>query len=179
MKIYLIAGKSGSGKNTVAQVIQKYYQNQNQKVIITEYSKYLKLYAKEILNWAGEEPKPRKFLQDLGVTIRDNLGEDKLLVNRLLEDILVYKLYFDIVIISDVRYPEEITEIKAKYPDTTSIYVINQFAPSKLTLEEQMHITEIALEEYTDFDLTIINDDLTKLPEKVYNFLNKEEIKWT
>ncbi len=176
MKIYLVAGKSGSGKNTVARIIQEFYQNQNKKALITEYSKYLKLYAKEILNWQGEEPKPRKFLQDTSITIRDNLDKPLMLVNRMLEDILIYSLYVDVVIISDVRYPEEITEIKNRYPDTTSIYVINQFAPSKLTLEEQTHITETAFEEYTDFDLTITNDDLNKLPEKIYNFLKEEKL---
>lgn len=41
--------------------------------IITSFSKYIKMYAKEIIGWDGNEPKPRKFLQDLGVTIKENM----------------------------------------------------------------------------------------------------------
>lgn len=176
MKIYLVAGKSGSGKGEVAKLIKEYYLAQKQKSIITEYSKYLKLYAKEVLNWDGDEPKPRKFLQDLGVTIRENMDMPLMLINRMLEDIKVYELYYDVVIISDVRYPEEISEIKKKFPQNThSIYVINQFASSKLSLEEQMHVTENALENYGDFDITITNDNIEKLDDKVYAFLREEK----
>ena len=62
MKIYLVAGKSGSGKGEVAKIINEYYLSLNQKPIITSFSKYIKMYAKEIIGWDGNEPKPRKFL---------------------------------------------------------------------------------------------------------------------
>ena len=42
MRIFVIAGKSGSGKNTTAKLIKKYYDTKGQKTIITEFSKYLK-----------------------------------------------------------------------------------------------------------------------------------------
>lgn len=171
MKIYLVAGKSGSGKNEVAQIIKKYYASFGKRVLITEFSKYLKLYAKEVLNWQENEPKPRRFLQDIGVTIRENMEMPLMLINRMMEDLKIYELYFDVVIISDVRLPEEIEEFKKKYSDCTSIYVINQFAASKLTLKEQMHITETALEDYNNFDLTITNDSLETLEPKVINYL--------
>lgn len=172
MKIFLVAGKSGSGKGEVAKLIKTYCIENKNKAIITEFSKYLKMYAKEILGWRGEEPKPRKFLQDIGVTIKENMDAPLTLINRMLEDIRVYELYFDAVIISDVRYPEEIEEIKKKYKEVYSIYVVNQFSKSKLSLEEQMHITETALENYGNFDVTITNDQLDKLDDKVYEFLN-------
>ena len=70
MKIYLVAGKSGSGKGEVARIIKEYYLGLGKKPIVTGFSKYLKMYAKEIIDWNGNNPKPRKFLQDLGVTIR-------------------------------------------------------------------------------------------------------------
>ncbi|MDE6061553.1 MAG: hypothetical protein K2G00_02185, partial [Duncaniella sp.] len=60
------------------------------------------MYASEILGWDGSEPKPRKFLQDLGVTIRENMDMPKMLINRMIDDIKVYSLYYDVVIISDV-----------------------------------------------------------------------------
>ncbi len=175
MKIFLIAGKSGSGKGEIASIIKNYYTSFGKRVIVTEFSKYLKMYAKEVLNWNGEEPKPRRFLQDIGVTIRDNMEMPLMLINRLMEDIRIYELYYDIVIISDVRLPDEIEEFKKKYSDCTSIYVINQFEPSKLTVKEQMHITETALEDYPNFDLTITNDNKDTLSDKIINYLESEK----
>ena len=46
--------------------------------------------------------------------------------------------------------------IKENFDDVYSIYVVNQFGTSKLTVEQQSHITETALESYNEFDY---NDD--------------------
>lgn len=175
MKIYLVAGKAGSGKAEVAKIMKEYYLSQKKKVLITEYSKYLKMYAKEILNWNGSEPKPRTFLQDLGVTIRENMDMPLFFIHRMLEDIKIYELYYDVVIISDVRLPEEIEEMKKHYKNVYSIYVINQFAASPLSLKEQMHPTETALENYSNFDITITNDNLNVLDNKVIEFIESRE----
>ncbi len=176
MKVYLVAGKSGSGKNEVARIIKEYYEAFGKRVVITEFSKYLKMFAKDVLNWDGNnEEKPRRFLQDLGVTIRENMEMPLMLINRMKEDIKIYSLYFDIVVISDVRLPEEIAEFKKEYSDCTAIYVINQFAESKLSIKEQTHITETALENYTDFDVTITNDNLKTLESKVMAYLEGEK----
>lgn len=175
MKIFLVAGKAGSGKGEVAKIIKEYYLSLKKKPIITEYSKYLKLYANEILGWNGEEPKPRKFLQDLGVTIRENMDMPHLLINRMIEDIKVYSLYYDVVIISDVRYPEEITEMKKTFNNVYAMYVVNQFGKSELTLEEQTHVTETALENYGNFDITITNDNINVLDNRVIEFIERVE----
>ena len=45
MKIFLISGKSQSGKGEVARIIKNYYNQKHQKSIITEYSKYIKLFT--------------------------------------------------------------------------------------------------------------------------------------
>lgn len=175
MKIYLVAGKSGSGKGEVAKIIKEYYLSLGNKPLITSFSKYLKMYAKEVINWDGSEPKPRKFLQDLGVTIRENMDMPLFFVNRLLDDIKVYNLYFDVIIIDDVRLPIEIEEITNNFEDVCSLYIINQFEPSKLSLEEQMHATETALENYSNFDATIVNDDIETLYDKVITIIKGEE----
>ena len=175
MKLYLVAGRAGSGKGEVAKIIKEHYLSKKMKPIITEYSKYLKLYANEILGWNGEEPKPRKFLQELGVTIRENMDMPKMLVNRMIEDIKVYSLYYDVVIISDVRFPEEIEEMKKTFKDVYSIYVVNQFAKSELSLKEQTHVTETALENYGNFDITITNDNINVLDNRVIEFIERVE----
>ena len=66
MKIFLIAGKAESGKAEVAKMIKEYYIYQRKDAVITEYSKYLKEYAKEMTDWDGlKVNKPRKFLHIL------------------------------------------------------------------------------------------------------------------
>lgn len=172
MKIFVVAGKAGSGKGEVARFIKEYYIYKFENTVITEYSKYIKSFAKEMTDWDGtEERKPREFLQNFGVEIRK---DDKyFFTRRMLEDINIYTLNnTDVLVISDARMPDEIDEIKKEYPDMHSIYVVNQFKESKLTPTEQAHITEIALENYPNFDLTIANDGtLEELKQKVFTFL--------
>ena len=99
-------------------------------------------------------------------------------VNRMIEDIKIYSLYRDVVIIDDVRLPIEIDELKKAFNNVYSMYIINQFEPSKLSLEEQMHITETALENYSNFDITIVNDNIEILDNRVISFIEGVE-KWT
>lgn len=53
--------------------------------------------------------------------------------------------------------------------------LFNQFEPSKLSLEEQMHITETALENYSNFDITIVNDNIEILDNRVISFIEGVE----
>ena len=94
----------------------------------------------------------------------------------MIDDINIYKKYVNNVIISDARLPEEIDEIAIHFDNVYSIYVDNQFRESKLSITEQTHNTEIALEDYQDFDITIANDsDLNSLKDKVFKFLDGVE----
>ena len=175
MKIFLIAGKAGSGKREVAKMIKEFFIYQKQEAIVTSFSKYLKMYAEEIINWdRNENDKPRKFLQDLGVSIRKDLDMPNFFTDRMKEDIKVQEKFASICIIEDVRLPGEIEEIKNNYSDVTSFLVINQFGDSKLSLEEQIHPTETALENYDKFDYTLVNSDLTNLKNEVFKILGGE-----
>lgn len=172
MKIFVIAGKSGSGKGEVAKFINEYYIYKLQSCVVTEYSKYLKLFAREMTDWDGmSENKPRDFLQKFGSKIR---AYDKyFFTKRMVEDMNIYELEgIENVIIADCRMPEEIEKLRESFDDVYAIYVVNQFAPSKLTLEQQSHVTETALEDYNDFDYTFANDKLETLKEKVFKFLD-------
>ena len=48
MKIFVVGGKSGSGKNEVAKMIEEFYIYKLQKCVITEFSKYIKNFAREL-----------------------------------------------------------------------------------------------------------------------------------
>ncbi len=175
MKIFIVGGKSGSGKSEVARFIKEFYIYKLENSVITNFSKYLKLFATEMTEWDGiSENKPRDFLQNFGSIIRK---DDKyFFTRRMCEDINIYALNnIDVVIISDARLPIEIEEIKKEYEniyDVYSIYIENQFSQSKLTPKQQSHITETALEEYNEMDYTIANDGTKEeLHDKVFKIL--------
>ena len=151
MKVILIAGKAGSGKTSLGNEIVHFTKNLNLRALQTEFSKYIKMYAKEIIGYDGNpDNKPRKFLQDMGSFIRK---DDKyFFIKRILEDLKVYESYFDIVVISDVRLIQEIEEMKKSKYDVTTIYIKNLSSNYNLTEEEKNHIIEIELDNYSNFD---------------------------
>lgn len=172
MKIFLIAGKAGSGKNVVAKLIKEYYVYKLEECAITSYSKYIKNFALELTDWDGNEnTKPREFMQNLGDEMRKN--DPDFLVSNMIKDITIYQKHVENLVISDVRMPNEIDMIKNAFDNVYAIYVVNQFSESKLTLKQQAHITENALEDYNDFDYVIANDELDKLREKVFKILDE------
>ncbi len=169
MQVILIAGKSGSGKDEVARYIKEYYNEKDKKTIITGFSKYIKLFAKEILDWDGNNPKPRKFLQDFGAETREN--NERIFINRMIEDLKLYENYCDIVVISDVRLIKEIETLKEEVSNVYTIHIITDKSKNDLTSDEQNHITETELDNYNNFDYTIKNNFDETLKENVYKIL--------
>lgn len=172
-KIIILTGKAQSGKNISANIIKEYYEKQNKKTVIIAYAKYLKDYAKEIINWDGkEENKPRELLQQLGVELIKNQIDENMLINRIKEDIKVYEYFFDVIIISDARFETEIEEIKK---DNKVTVIKIEGKQNNLTSEQQNHITETALNNYNKYDYVIEN---TKTLEELKNEIKKimEEI---
>ena len=170
MRIFLIAGKAGSGKNEVAKIIKEYYIYKLEDCAITSYSKYIKNFAKELTDWDGiESTKPRDFMQTMGDKIRS--VDPEYFTNHMIKDIEIYKEYVKNLVICDVRMPNEIEDIKENYDNVYSIYVENQFSQSNLTVEQQSHITETALEDYNEFDYILANDKLENLKDKIFKYL--------
>lgn len=160
MKIILIAGRAGSGKTYLGKKIVEIAKSIGIRALQTEYSKYIKMYASEILEYDGSsEKKPRKFLQDTGSFIRENLEDAHFFTRRMLEDFRIYEYYFDIVVICDVRLIRELEDIKnSKYQDIVTIKVESSYYPYVLSEEEKNHITETELVDYKDFHYIIHNE---------------------
>ena len=93
----------------------------------------------------------------LGTDIIRNTIDKKFFINRTIEDIKVYRKFFDIVIIGDARFPEEIEDIKNTFDDVISVHIVRKDM-NILTDKEKMHITETALDGYDKFDYEINND---------------------
>ena len=162
MKVILISGKAGSGKDEVAKLLKMYLGN----TVITKLAKYIKLFAAEMTDWDGkEDDKPRTFLQEMGDNLR--LLDKNFLTKRMVEDLKLYEKFYDYVIISDVRLVNEIEYIKANYLNVVTIRVNAKESTRKLTEKEKEHITETELDNYNNFDYVIENDFKDDLKDEV------------
>ena len=166
--IFLIAGRARSGKGTVAKFIEEYFKTQNKKIINSPYTKYLKKYIEDITNEIiTDENKPRELLQKISSElIKKELNKPNFFLDRQLEDLEIYSYFADVIIVSDVRFIEEIKIIKDNFKNVISIGVIRPNYKSDLTKEQDKDITETALDDYNDYDFKIIND---KSEVELYN----------
>ena len=168
MRVFLIAGKAGCGKNEVANIIKCNLGN----TIITSLSKYIKLFALELTDWDGnEDNKPREFLQNMGDKLR--AIDLDYLTKRIYEDIEVYKREgISNIVVSDVRLVNEIDYFKNK--DDLEIITIRVNCDSSkrcLTTEEKRHITEIELDNYNEYDYIIENKFNEELEKQINEIL--------
>lgn len=169
MKIYGIAGKARSGKDTVANIINKHYKNE--KVVIYPCMKDLKEYAMKISDWDGnDETKPRTLLQSLGKQIKEKYPD--FFIKRMEEDINVLSEYCDIIIITGLRLIGELDFLKNKY-NSTLIKVENP-KDNGLTDNQKNDITETDVDNYVKYDYIVKNNgDKIKL-EKIIESIIEE-----
>ena len=171
-KIFIIAGKGHSGKDTISKYIEEYASSHNLKFIKLQFSSYIKNYAKLISTWDGDENnKPRKLLQDLGEEIRKSCKET-FFIDRISDDINILSNYTDIIAITDARLPLEVNLIKERFPNTISIKVIRDNYISNLSSDEANHITEKALDNYSNFDYIVHNNLIESLKDTIDSILN-------
>ncbi len=158
-KIYLLAGKARTGKDTVANAIIDYYEKRNKKVVRLGFSDYIKNYAMKITKWDGtDENKPRDLLQELGTDLVRNKINKDFFINRICEDIMVYSYYFDAIVISGARFPNELDSPKSKFKNVIVIKMERPNYENNLTEKQKKHITEHALENYQNYDYLLEND---------------------
>ena len=173
VKLYLISGKARHGKDTFSGYLSDVYKENGKKIIVTQLSKYIKYYAREMTGWnLTEEDKPRELLQTLGTSvIREKLGKEDLFINRMKDDIEIFSCFYDAIIISDVRLKKEIDDLRRAFPDLVSINVFRPNFDNGLTEEQKKHKTEIDLDDYDKFNEQVINttlEELRKTAKKIY-----------
>ena len=168
MRLFLVCGKAGSGKNEVAEIIKKNLD----KTIVTAFSKYIKLFALELTDWDGNDnDKPRAYLQRMGDVLR---GVDiNFMTKRIYEDLKVYEHEgIENVVVSDVRLLNELNYFKDKIDiEVITIRVNSETSKRVLNESEKQHCTEIELDNYSGFDYVVNNKFDNKLEEDVINIL--------
>ena len=165
-KIFIISGKARSGKGEASNIIKNYYKNK--KTIIISFGHYIKDYAMRVSDWDGnEENKPRELLQQLGIELIKNRIDNKLFIKRILEDILVFSYFYDIIIVNDARLIDEVESLKNAYPNSISIRINRINYENGMTDKENNHKTEIDLDNYNNFDYLVLNDNYNNLKNQI------------
>lgn len=169
--IICICGKARSGKSTVSSYLEKYFVKLNKKVIISQYTKYLKKYISDITgNNVTDDEKPRDLLQNLSSELIKGILSDKdFFIRRQIEDVKFYSYFFDVILINDVRFPKEISVLKNKFPNVYSIGVKRDNYEDDLTVKQKNDITETSLDSYNEYDFIINNNDINDLEKHVLN----------
>ena len=176
-KIYIMCGKAKHGKDTFSAYLRDVYKNNGKDIIVTQLSKYIKYYAREMTGWdLSEETKPRELLQQLGTgVIREYLKKEDLFINRMIEDIDVFSCFYDAIIISDVRLKKEINDLREAFPDLVCVHVNRPNFDNGLTEEQKKHKTEIDLDDFDNFDVKIVNTTLELLEKSAEDLYNEYE----
>ena len=176
MKVYVIGGKAKCGKSSFGNFLREELKDYGHKPCVMHITGPLYGYARNYFDWEEGDEKPREFLQKMGIEIiKEKMGKDNFLLDRLFEDIEILENFFDTFIITDARLIKEFEFIKSKYLDVVTIKIVRPDFDPELNEEEAHHITETEIDNYDKFDYVIENKGLDELKEAAVELIRNEE----
>lgn len=154
MKVITVSGYAQHGKDSTADIIKKYLEQYNKKVLILHYSDYLKFICEKYFGWNGKK-------DDAGRTLLQNIGTNvvrtknpNFWVNIIIEFMQMFYEQYDYFIIPDTRFPGEIKELIKSGFDVITIKVNRIEFDNGLSEEQKNHPSEISLDGYKfDFEI--------------------------
>lgn len=163
MKVICISGHAGSGKDTVAEMMCAQLRAHGYRVLITHYADLVKYVCRTFFDWNGEK-------DVAGRTLLQYVGTDKVRsqspdywVNFVASMLTFFDDRWDVVLIPDCRFPNEVEMMRHYGFDTVSVRVERDNFETKLTAEQQAHSSETAMDNF-EFDYVLHNhgslDDL-------------------
>lgn len=177
MKLFVIGGKAKCGKNTFGEYLREQLKDYGYRPCVMHITEPLYSYAKNYFEYdINNDEKPREFLQKMGTEIiKNKMGKEDFLLNRLYEDIEILNNFFDAFIITDARLIHEFESLKKKYPDVVTIKLERFDYDDMLTEEEANHITEKEIDTYDNFDYIVQNRSLKDLKTHALEIVKTEE----
>ena len=154
--VILLSGKSGSGKDFVANIMKEKLEQKGNHVLITHYADLLKYILKTFFDWDGQKDEHgRHLLQYVGTDVIRKQNPNYW-VNFVKDIITMFSNNWDYILIPDARFPNEVTRMFCSDFRTISVRITRINYTSKLTEEQQKHESETALDNYY-FDYYMTN----------------------
>lgn len=149
MKVITISGKAQHGKDTAAMMLKKQLESMGNSVLVTHYADLVKYVCTNFFNWNGvKDEYGRTLLQRVGTDIVRKKCPDYW-VNFVVQMLTFFDGEWDYVLIPDCRFPNEVDCMKNAGLDTKHVRVVRPDFVSTLTLEQQNHPSETALDNCT------------------------------
>ena len=170
--VILLSGKSGSGKDFIANIMKQQLEENGNKVLVTHYADLLKYILKTFFNWDGQkDEKGRALLQRVGTDVIRRQEPDYW-VNFVSQMISFFYNEWDYILIPDARFPNEIEVIKNNHNvNTITIRIHRPNYKSKLTLKQQQHPSETSLDNYK-FDYYFNNTGTDDVNDAIKEFVD-------
>lgn len=180
MEIILISGKSGHGKDTLAQIMKKQLESENKKVLIIHFGDAVKWFAKDIFHWDGEK-------NEFGRNLLQTIGTERLRKKfptywaEIVAKFLAAIPLWDVVLIPDWRFKNEYETIDDYLKNTHTIRIeryINEklYYNPALNFVQNSHISECELDKY-NFEWFIYNSSNLQDLEESADYILKEILK--
>ena len=180
----VLSGKSGSGKDMVAQFMKEELAKHGQRTLIIHFADALKWILRDYFNWDGKK-------DEVGRTLLQHVGTDIVrttypgywtgIVVGLIKAFEPYS-DFDVAIIPDARFENEVNIALENLNNCVSIRIERKNADGSewinpvLTEEQRNHPSETSLDIFA-FDYVIHNDEgLELLRESAHTIL--EDLKF-
>lgn len=147
MKIMCISGKAQHGKDTTAEIMKEQLECDGYTALIVHYADLLKYICRMFFDWDGQkDDKGRDLLQYVGTDIIRK-KKPNFFVDFIVDMLTMFSDSWDFVLISDCRFPDEIARLIEAKLDETHIRVVRPNFASPLSVEQQRHSSETALDD--------------------------------
>lgn len=183
MDLILLSGKAGCGKTTVGNMLKEIIEEDEKRVILSNFADLLKYIAKTFFDWNGEKDKQGRYLlQHIGTDIIRK--EDENFWTGFIEEMIYFfGDKWDYMIITDARFPNEIDFFKEhefmnnNLRNTFSFRLIRDELKTTLSPEAQRHESETALDDYCKFDQVFHVqeglDEVKKIANDIYDIVKE------
>lgn len=171
MEIIVISGKSGSGKDTFANMMRNKLEAAGCKCLIAHFADLVKHYADIYYGWNGDKDAyGRQLLQELG-TNKVRAKFPNYWAESIAKFLAAVPEDFDCAFVPDARFDNEIEIVKQYNPQATIIRIERYnddgtpYLNPKFTEHQLIHPSEISLDDYEDWDYIVENHSLEELEQ--------------
>jgi len=169
-------GHARNGKDSAGNILKKKLELKGKRVLKINMADYLKFLVATYFGGSYERTPENRTKWQLFGTEKVREEDPNFWVNTIIRMLKVFGNDFDYVIISDIRFSNEITRFSDKEFDTFSVNVERIGFENDLTPGQRLHRSETSMDDFT-FDYYIKSEDgLDKLELEVDKFIKYMEV---